>query len=102
MGLLSGLMGLRSGYICTVRLHPSIDRPSNGEQEQNRNNSEPPARHSLLLVGLTLLPFSLCERFASEAGIAAGLDDRYENIMREFHPAGVVAVLISEEPAVDQ
>src|SRR6267142_2299439 len=72
----------------------------NGEREQNGDKGNPPARHAHLLLGLALLPLNMRERFARMSSVAAGLDDRYENIMREFHPAGVVAVLIGEEPAV--
>src|SRR5262249_36616025 len=83
-------------------LQPSIDRSCNCEYKQSCDNSEPTAGNACLLVGLALLLLSLCERFAGEAGVSAGLDDRYENIMREFHPASVVAVLIGEKPPVDQ
>jgi len=96
------MLGHLRRYLGAVRLQPSIDRPCNGEHEQNGDNGKPLACHGRLLVGLALLLLSLCERFAGMASVAASLDDRYENIMREFHPAGVVAVFIGEEPAVDQ
>jgi hypothetical protein len=102
LGFGESMLGHLRRYLGAVRLQPSIDRPCNGEHEQNGDNGKPPACHARLLVGLALLLLSLCERFAGMASVAAGLDDRYENIMREFHPAGVVAVFIGEEPAVDQ
>ena len=95
-------VAIASLILCVFCLIPPVDRRRDGEQEQNRENGKTPAGRSHLLIDLTPLPLNLGLHFAGNTGVTARLDDRYENIMRKFHPACIVAILIGEEPAVDQ
>src|SRR5262245_16769759 len=58
--------------------------------------------NSLLLAGLGFLPLRIGQRLAGKAGVAAGPDDGSEDVVRDLHAAGTVAVFVGEEPGADE